>query len=219
MPTWGRGGAGNIVTNAQIEEENKRIAADLEAQQSAAETFAAPSHHPSYPTTTTSQSQPQSQQYALSGRGGAGNWYLPRDLAETGTFVSTTTNPTSNNSLVPDPSALDPSTNNFDDPPRTSPNPPPTASIPAAAAFADVSTTGHRGRGGAGNYVWDGQREEEEKLKREKEERDHEAKVREKAERDVETGLARPGRAKLEPGSRVGRGEDGGEGEGWREWV
>ncbi|KAJ9637270.1 hypothetical protein H2199_007557 [Coniosporium tulheliwenetii] len=195
MPTWGRGGAGNIVTDAQIEEENKRIAADLEAQQSAAETFAAPSHHPSYPTTTTSQSQPQSQQYALSGRGGAGNWYLPRDLAETGTFVSTTTNPTSNNSLVPDPSALDPSTNNFDDP--HAPPPTPTNSFdPRSCSLCG-----------------------QEKLKREKEERDHEAKVREKAERDVETGLARPGRAKLEPGSRVGRGEDGGEGEGWREWV
>ncbi|EON63453.1 hypothetical protein W97_02681 [Coniosporium apollinis CBS 100218] len=219
MPTWGRGGAGNIMTDAQIEEENRRISADLEAQQSAAETFAAPTHRPSYPTTTTPTAS-QSQQYALSGRGGAGNWYSPADLASRGTFVSTTT-ATSSNSLVPEPSPLDPSTSNFDTHPRTgsvSPNPPPTASAPAAAAFAEVSA-GHRGRGGAGNYVWDGQREEEEKLKREKEDRDREAEVREKAERDVETGLARPGRAKLEPGGRVGRGEEGGGGEEWREWV
>ncbi|KAK3055531.1 hypothetical protein LTR09_003451 [Extremus antarcticus] len=60
MPPYGRGGAGNIQT---IEQENAKVAADLEANQSSAEKY------------TTEQLPPkrEEQQYKRTGRGGAGN--------------------------------------------------------------------------------------------------------------------------------------------------
>lgn len=71
MPYAGRGGAGNIQA---VEQENKRIAADLEAGQDAAKSF--------------SQPPPlrEEQQYAHSGRGGAGNYYSPKELSDTGVY-------------------------------------------------------------------------------------------------------------------------------------
>ncbi|KAF2162317.1 hypothetical protein M409DRAFT_27321 [Zasmidium cellare ATCC 36951] len=67
MPYAGRGGAGNIQA---VEEANKRIAEDLEANQQTAETDSQP--HP-----------PSDEQYARVGRGGAGNFYNPQDMNDT----------------------------------------------------------------------------------------------------------------------------------------
>jgi hypothetical protein len=96
------------------------------------------------------------------GRGGAGNWFSPKDLKETGDFVTT------------------------DD-----------ASAPAKAEKLAqteiVSETRHRGRGGAGNFIWS--QEDEERSKRENE--DKEIELKEMVARDVEAGLAKPGRAFL----------------------
>ena len=71
MPYAGRGGAGNVQA---IEQESKRIAADLEAGPNAAKSF--------------SQPPPlrEEQQYAYKGRGGAGNWYSPKELSDTGVY-------------------------------------------------------------------------------------------------------------------------------------
>ncbi|KAF2817617.1 uncharacterized protein BDZ99DRAFT_565335 [Mytilinidion resinicola] len=70
MPTWGRGGAGNIVTDEQVQETTRRVAEDLEAN-----------HPTSQPTTTTTTAPPSytTQDYAHMGRGGAGNWFVPAD--------------------------------------------------------------------------------------------------------------------------------------------
>ncbi|KAK4508428.1 hypothetical protein PRZ48_002166 [Zasmidium cellare] len=67
MPYAGRGGAGNIQA---VEEANKRIVEDLEANQQATETYTQPA-----PTSD--------EQYARVGRGGAGNFYNPQDSNDT----------------------------------------------------------------------------------------------------------------------------------------
>ncbi|KAF2183178.1 hypothetical protein K469DRAFT_739996 [Zopfia rhizophila CBS 207.26] len=76
MPTWGRGGAGNIVSEAQIKERNRTIVEDLEANRPLASSAAPPA--------TSAPSQPQ--EYAHMGRGGAGNWYQPTELENEGSF-------------------------------------------------------------------------------------------------------------------------------------
>ena len=71
MPYAGRGGAGNIQA---VEQEKKHIATDLEAGQDAAKSF-------SQPLPPRAE-----QQYAHSGRGGAGNYYSPKELSDTGVY-------------------------------------------------------------------------------------------------------------------------------------
>lgn len=71
MPYAGRGGVGNIQA---VEQENKRIATDLEANQDAAKSFSQP------PTLR------EEQQFAHYGRGGAGNLYSPKELSNTGVY-------------------------------------------------------------------------------------------------------------------------------------
>lgn len=67
----GRGGAGNIIA---LQQEKARVAGDVEANHQQAVESA-----PVLPQT-------QDQEYAHSGRGGAGNYYSPKDLKETGNF-------------------------------------------------------------------------------------------------------------------------------------
>ncbi|EME48601.1 hypothetical protein DOTSEDRAFT_67592, partial [Dothistroma septosporum NZE10] len=71
MPYAGRGGAGNIQA---VEQETKRLAADIEAGQDSTRSFS------QFPPTLGEQ------QYAYKGRGGAGNWYSPKDLSDTGVY-------------------------------------------------------------------------------------------------------------------------------------
>lgn len=76
MP-YGRGGAGNIEA---LQREREQAAADVEAQQ--------PKVLPNQPdSTSVDHSEPP--QYAHTGRGGAGNYYSPRELATTGSFAGT----------------------------------------------------------------------------------------------------------------------------------
>lgn len=77
----GRGGAGNVRT---IEPENARISIDLEANQAAA------ASHGREPLPSDYLNR-EEQQYALSGRGGAGNYYSPKELSQTGRFSSART--------------------------------------------------------------------------------------------------------------------------------
>jgi hypothetical protein len=76
MAPYGRGGAGNYEA---IQRENQKINKDLEASQSAADSatnnFAPPD-----------LAERSEAQYAHTGRGGAGNYYSPRNLAEHGNF-------------------------------------------------------------------------------------------------------------------------------------
>jgi len=87
MP-WGRGGAGNI---AQIEESQKRVAEqkqDLEANQPTVEASNPPTDSPSTQKVSSPAPSNWNQDYAHTGRGGAGNWYEPKILSETGKFVA-----------------------------------------------------------------------------------------------------------------------------------
>lgn len=76
----GRGGAGNILA---VQQEKARVASDVEANlpptvDSAAAAGSAAAGSAAAPTPI--------QDYAHSGRGGAGNYYSPKDLKETGRF-------------------------------------------------------------------------------------------------------------------------------------
>ncbi|KAF2712932.1 hypothetical protein K504DRAFT_472454 [Pleomassaria siparia CBS 279.74] len=146
MPTWGRGGAGNILSDAQVQEQSKKVAEDLEANRSLTSSAAPP---------TTSTPSTSTQDYAHMGRGGAGNWYEPKELLKEGTFSQpsdSTALPTTSKPLI------------------STPWHPDSQELPVARS----------GRGGAGNFVWKDEerersrREEMEKAKeRVSEETDH----------------------------------------------
>lgn len=76
MAPYGRGGAGNYEA---IQRENEKVANDLEANQSAADN--ATNNY--VPPDIAERSEAQ---YAHTGRGGAGNYYSPRELTEHGNF-------------------------------------------------------------------------------------------------------------------------------------
>ncbi|PSN68021.1 hypothetical protein BS50DRAFT_572995 [Corynespora cassiicola Philippines] len=169
MPSWGRGGAGNIVSDEQVKEQSRKVADDLEANRSLASSAA--------PPLTSTSSQTQAQEYAHTGRGGAGNWYQPSELEKAGSFsqpADSTAIPTSSRPQI------------------STPWHPEGQELPVARA----------GRGGAGNFVW--RDESKEQASREAEEKVKD-KVRGEAERDVEAGLQKPGAALL-GGTKAGRG-------------
>ncbi|KAF2091542.1 hypothetical protein K490DRAFT_31526 [Saccharata proteae CBS 121410] len=187
MP-WGRGGAGNI---AQVEEANKRAAEDLEASQQAAETTLDPSPA-DLPTRTDSNAAvaaaaaaPPLQEYAHMGRGGAGNYYSPASLEQTGTF-----------------SAPGPADTSTAEPVREAD--PGAAAAAAAAAAAPDMPIARTGRGGAGNFHWAEQQPVQGGAERNTEEQ-----VRERVESDVEKGLSRPPNAFLGNGKEMDRFAEG----------
>ena len=210
MPALGRGGAGNIIqtphssSNPSTSTQNN-ISADLEANQQAAETSLVDDY----------EYRSEQQTYAHKGRGGAGNYYSPKELARSGTFAGAGTSHVLGDGT-----------------------PAPAGSVPGDAAAAAASSTGgagdgvagsgsgsgsgsgggkieklvaslggtvgtasapaYRGRGGAGNYSF-GVTEAEEKAARKKEE-DEKERLRVQIERGVEEGLARPEKAKIPGG-------------------
>ncbi|PVH93203.1 hypothetical protein DM02DRAFT_542026 [Periconia macrospinosa] len=128
----GRGGAGNII---QAREQTKRVAEDVEA---AIPTATSPVSDPPHNNNSSSAAA-----YAHTGRGGAGNWYQPAELAKTGTFTSS--------------SDVAPQQHNDG----------------ANSVAGQGVPMGKAGRGGAGNFVWGGgeeekEREEEERRRRER---------------------------------------------------
>ncbi|KAF2101845.1 HET-domain-containing protein [Rhizodiscina lignyota] len=152
--SWGRGGAGNI-WQAQV--ENKRVAEDVEAQHSQS------TASPSAPSISTNMSS-EPQQYAHSGRGGAGNWYSPVELSQHGTFSSTSTSPTSPSSVTP-------------------------TSATATGAMHQELPSAKSGRGGMGNFVWGPSEKEKEEWERRRQE---EERVRAQATMNVDQVLAKP---------------------------
>jgi hypothetical protein len=112
------------------------------------------------------------------GRGGAGNWYEPKELQKEGTFMQSadsTAKPTSSKPEI------------------STPWHPEGQELPVARS----------GRGGAGNFVWRG--EDVGQKERDEEERRKEA-LRIQAERSVEGSLARPPGALLGSGREIEKG-------------
>ncbi|KAF2225250.1 hypothetical protein BDZ85DRAFT_194722 [Elsinoe ampelina] len=114
-------------------------------------------------------------QYAHSGRGGAGNYYSPQELTKTGQFEATA------------PGAEQPDI--------------PTTSTLQSKAQAQATLPAYRGRGGAGNYeTTAADAKEISRTQAEHAEKEQE-RIRESIAKDVESGLARPERARL-PGNQ-----------------
>ncbi|KAG8629420.1 hypothetical protein KVT40_003285 [Elsinoe batatas] len=112
-------------------------------------------------------------QYAHSGRGGAGNYYSPQELTKTGQFEATA-------------------------PGTEQPEIPATST---SQSRAQVTLSAYQGRGGAGNYeTTAADAKEMSKTQAEQAEKEQE-KIRETIAKDVESGLARPERARL-PGNQ-----------------
>lgn len=150
---YGRGGAGNI---NQAKENSKRAAEDVEANLASA----------AAPCTQPTPSSSASQDYAHMGRGGAGNWYQPSELAKEGSFTQPA-------DATATPSAAKPQV--------STPWHPEGQEMPVARS----------GRGGAGNFVW----RSEDLAKKAKEDEDEERRkevVSQEVERDVEAVLAKP---------------------------
>ncbi|KAK7183205.1 hypothetical protein DPSP01_011419 [Paraphaeosphaeria sporulosa] len=132
------------------------------------------------PPPTSSASSTNAQAYAHTGRGGAGNWYEPSKLAKDGTFSS----PSSADATAPP-------TNNAR----------PNVSTPWHPEGQEMPV-GRAGRGGAGNFVW---KDEDEEERRRVEEERKRGEVSQSVERDVEAGLAKPPGVLL-GGVKAGRG-------------
>lgn len=158
----GRGGAGNILA---VQQENERVAADLEANQSAAGSYAQP---------TPIRNEPQ---YAHSGRGGAGNFYSPKELSQNGQYKDTDFgNGTQDSRLA----TADPFSN--------------------AKPLSGPTRT--YGRGGVGNYTYDASENQEQALRRRiQEDEDKQQKLKADIEAGVKETLAMPPKAKL-PGEQ-----------------
>lgn len=145
------------------------IAQDVEAQQS--QSIGGSSTAANVPEIST-QTASEQQQYGHSGRGGAGNWYSPVELARQGTFSSSAASPTS---------------------PSTSTS---TSAIWTGAAPVELPSA-RTGRGGAGNFVWGAIEKEKEEAARRRQE---EERVKVQATVDVEQGLAKPSNVFLPAG-------------------
>lgn len=175
MPPYGRGGAGNYDA---VQRENEKIANDLESSQSAAES-AMDSYMP------PDIAEKGEAQYAHTGRGGAGNYYSPQDLSQTGNFSGADTS-----HILGDGTPAPPSE---DAKPAA---PPAFDGMPSATGGPTAKT----GRGGAGNFDF-GINEAERKAAREHEEADQkQQKLRDDVEKGVKEHLAFPSKAKLPGG-------------------
>jgi len=197
MPAYGRGGAGNIEaassvlppsTSTQPQPTTTTTSqtaavptstADLEKSLTEAEAHLS-SHHALASYAGTAHPALHSQEYAHMGRGGAGNYYSPRELQMKGEFAGAGTSHVLGDGT-----------------------PVPKGEVGGAAAEKDVSGGGgggaYRGRGGAGNYSFGGVSEGEERASRRRiEEMERKERgVREEVLRGVEEGLARPEKAFL----------------------
>ncbi|PSK46055.1 hypothetical protein B9Z65_5023 [Elsinoe australis] len=160
MP-YGRGGAGNFEAAAAAKQAAQdRAVNDVESQRSTTDDISDSIAETKAPA-----------QYAHSGRGGAGNYYSPQELSQTGKF---------------DDSATD--AQQTDD-----------SSSIASKIKTKVQATlpAYRGRGGAGNYETSAvDNAELARSKAAKDEKEQE-RIRSIVAQDVETGLARPEKAKL----------------------
>jgi hypothetical protein len=187
---YGRGGAGNYYAAQEESKKATEVSAPMSSDLRGIHRYSYPNNRQDVEanrttsTTTASSSrsaQPSkaSQDYAHMGRGGAGNWYEPKELSKEGTFTQpadATAIPTSSKPQV------------------STPWHPEGQELPVARS----------GRGGAGNFVWKSAQGEEEKREREDQERREGLRVQ--AERSVEGSLARPPGALLGSGRETEKG-------------
>ena len=198
MPTHGRGGAGNILADADVQAINQRTSHDLEANQQAAEDYTA--------ARRAKGSSKVEQQYQSTGRGGAGNFLYPSTLDAASMFFSP--------GVGADTAAAEPLSSTGD--PSTTPsttksntrahreNVSSTAAEGAAASKVPPShLPAYVGRGGAGNYLGEGGGEGGAKDPLEREFELQQMKVQAGVERDVERGLSKPPAAHLGEGKEV----------------
>lgn len=174
MPPYGRGGAGNYEA---VQRENEKISHDLESNQSAADN----ANNSFLPPDIAEKGEPQ---YAHTGRGGAGNYYSPQDLTQTGNFAGAQTS-----HILGDGTPA----------PADDARP---AAAPAVGSMGSAvgGVTPKTGRGGAGNYDF-GINEAERKAAREHEQADHkQQQLRDDVEKGVKEQLAFPSKARL-PGA------------------
>ncbi|GAB7358018.1 hypothetical protein MBLNU230_g0183t1 [Neophaeotheca triangularis] len=184
MPAYGRGGAGNIQA---VDAENARVAQDLEANQANAEASLQPS-------SLSDMMAREEQQYAHSGRGGAGNYYSPKELSETGKFSDA-----QRSHILGDGTAepAEAGAAGGEQPHSYS------AAPRAAGSSTGSGAVGKQGRGGAGNISY-GLNEQDEARARWYLQREEEQRRRKELSQDVEKGvkesLAEPPKAKLPGG-------------------
>lgn len=171
MAPYGRGGAGNYEA---IQRENEKVNNDLERSQSTAEKAGINYIPPDI-------AERSEAQYAHTGRGGAGNYYSPRDLVENGNFSGAQTS-----HILGDGT-----------PAPSSDNVKPAA---APAAGSGPVPTAKTGRGGAGNFEW-GTSEADRKAAQQQEEADRrQQQLKDDVEKGVKDNLAFPSKAKLPGG-------------------
>ena len=198
MPSTGRGGAGNILHDADIKTLNQRASRDLEANRQHAEDYTL-ERDSRAPTSTE-------EQYKTMGRGGAGNWYSPSALEQTGTFSSTNGLPRADSHAEVLSSQGDPSVT------------PAALQSNSRSHQANAESTLHTrtdssskvppshfpayvGRGGAGNYTGIGMSGAKDPMEREFELQ--QMKVTQGVEQDVERGLSKPPAAHLGEGKEL----------------
>jgi len=177
MP-YGRGGAGNIYA---VEQEATRIKSDVEANHSTVASSSAGANDEEPPTDQMRQGE---QQYAHTGRGGAGNYYSPQQLTETGSFSNA-----ARSHIIGDGTQA-PSTLTQGRIPENN-----AASYATSSEQQSSGLTRKVGRGGAGNYTF-GVSESEAARKRIYEEQRRQQ-VQADVEKGVETMLAPPPKARV----------------------
>ncbi|KAI9653751.1 MAG: hypothetical protein M1821_006946 [Bathelium mastoideum] len=196
MPTFGRGGAGNILSDADVKALNKSISHDLEASQHAAQEASSPSFSSlaaadaEAPDTSLS-SRTEQQQYRTTGRGGAGNMAAAAESASLDSTMSRSTDNRTDPLAASDQQQPLPSTSpSSHAAEEANPSANAASSVPASHIPAYV------GRGGAGNYLGEGGGTgigmSGAKNAQEREVELQEMRVRRGVERAVEEGLSRP---------------------------
>ncbi|KAK4554966.1 hypothetical protein LTR86_008114 [Recurvomyces mirabilis] len=171
MP-YGRGGAGNIYAVGQ---EVARTKADVEANRSTAASSGVDDEQP------TDQMREGEQQYAHTGRGGAGNYYSPQQLTETGSFSNA-----ARSHIIGDGTQA--------------PSPQASNKMASSATTSEKSSSGLSrkvGRGGAGNYAFGVGESEENAARKRIDEEQRRQQVQADVEKGVEAMLAPPPKARV----------------------
>ncbi|CAG8959258.1 hypothetical protein HYFRA_00012616 [Hymenoscyphus fraxineus] len=162
----GRGGAGNFYSKEDV----KNVATSLTPSTLESQPLSPSTSQPAKTPQTTTQPP---QEYTHTGRGGAGNWVQPSTLPPSSTDSNST--------------SLTPSTASSSYTPSI---------IPTKTPATNAATAKYKGgRGGAGNYSWTDDGDEERKREEKEREEEREMGIRMRVLGEVEGGLKVPGRA------------------------
>lgn len=194
MP-YGRGGAGNFeAQQASQQQYNSRVSADLESQQQDAENALGDKGF------DVGHQDTHRREWAHMGRGGAGNYYSPKDLSEKGRFEGAASSHVLGDG-TPAPRAEDRARE--DNGMGVGVSGGAGGGETAAKRMEEEKKKGPapRGRGGAGNFSYGVTQSEEVAYRRRVDEEEMKKQnLRGEIERGVEEGLRRPEQAKLAGG-------------------